>query len=83
MYLKVMNESVAIQKQMRDKFGFQPKDKDFVVLYEGEKTDPDSGKLIVEMEKERPAFYSKNLMQKARAPIKDETTTTVKPSGLG
>ena len=35
---------------------------------------------IVEMEHERPSFFSKNLMQKNRNI--DATTSTVKPTGL-
>ncbi len=61
-----------------------------IVLYEGEtSTESDSlqNKLPVEMEKERPAFFSKNLMQRATTgrslPHSSDSGGNVRPTGLG
>ena len=55
------------------------------VRYQNETNEDDikSGKRIVEMEKERPAFFSANLMQKARTSSESAKSTTVRPTGLG
>ena len=39
-----------------------------------------NGKRIIEMEKERPAFFSANLMQKARTSSDSAKSTTVRPA---
>ena len=85
LYKDVMEETKLIQEKMKDLFGFEPKDKEVAVAYKDEAKDKfDQKKVkVVEMEKERPAFFSANLMQKAKANSKDESSTTVRPSGLG
>jgi hypothetical protein len=57
-----------------------------VLTYQGETNEQsvnDKPKLVVEMEKERPPFFSRNLVQKARTPANKQSNTTVRPSGLG
>ncbi len=89
-YLAVMEETEEIQKKIADTFRLEAKDKEVAVFYKGEedrvKDFGDKVKLI-EMEKERPAFFSQNLLQKTHRTlakkIKDQSSTTVRPSGLG
>ena len=53
--------------------------------FAGEKEDLkgiDENKMPVEIEKERPAFFTKNLLMKARTPSGSSSNTTVRPSGL-
>jgi hypothetical protein len=84
-----MKETREIQERMKDVFGLLARDKEVVVLYEGEeKAGQEDGKLPVEMKKERPAFFAGNLLQRVNRAVPSEGAsadlgTTVRPSGLG
>jgi len=87
-YKKVMEETKAIKERVSQAFenGLKPRNQEVSVRYQNEETNEDdikSGKRIVEMEKERPAFFSANLMQKARTSSESAKSTTVRPTGLG
>ena len=86
-YKKVMEETEAIKNKMIKAFGsgLQPIDKEVVVMYENEKNEDakNANKLVVEMEKPRPSFFTQNLLQKARTSTEDAKSTTVRPTGLG
>ncbi|NP_001091811.1 mitochondrial ribosomal protein L32 [Bombyx mori] len=84
-YKKIGKETKEIQGEILKKLGSGPIEQDVIVLYEGE-TLPDQqkefwkGKRIVEMKKERPQWFSKNLLQKStQQPSK---STDVKPTDL-
>lgn len=84
-YKKIGKETKEIQGEILKKLGNGPIEQDVIVLYEGE-TLPDqqkefwNGKRIVEMKKERPQWFSKNLLQKStQQPSK---STDVKPTDL-
>ena len=80
-YKRVMDETKIIQKRMSETFGVgAPVDKDVLVLYKGEEDRGVDKLRVVEMEKERPSFFSQNLLQKNRDIQSD--SRTVKPSGL-
>jgi len=82
-YSKVMEETRKIQKKMAETFGAGvPKDEDVFVVYKGESKNAPANTRIVEMEAERPSFFSQNLMQKEYGKI-SSPQETVKPSGLG
>lgn len=85
-YNKVRTETNAIKDKIMKKIGLKPDDKEIVVLYDGEKGETSSefwnGKRIVEMEKPRPNWFSKNLMQKSTKEV-EKATKTVKPDELG
>lgn len=85
-YDKVRQETNAIKDKIMAKIGLKPDDKEVVVLYDGEKGETSNefweGKRIVEMEKPRPNWFSKNLMQKSTKEL-DKATKTVKPDELG
>ena len=86
-YKKVMEETKRIKEKVSEAFddGIKPRNQEVRVLYKNE-TDEDAeknGKRIIEMEKERPAFFSPNLMQKARTSSDSAKSTTVRPTGLG
>lgn len=74
-----------MQDAIQNELGLQPVEKEVVVLYDGEKgAEPNEfyeGKRIVEMKKERPAWFSKNLLQETTQ--QPATTSDVKPSNLG
>jgi large subunit ribosomal protein L32 len=83
-----MDETKAIQEKIRDVFGLAAKDKEVAVTYKDEADtfgqEAESNVKVVRMDKERPAFFSQQLLQKStNTKAKDETTTTVRPSGLG
>ncbi|KOB69433.1 Mitochondrial ribosomal protein L32 [Operophtera brumata] len=84
-YKRVEEETKLIKDKIIEKLGNQPIEQDVVVLYEGENVpeQPDEfwkGKRIIEMKKERPQWFSKNLLQKTtQAPSK---STDVKPTDL-
>lgn len=68
-----------------EKLQLSPVESEVVVLYDGEKVDQSEefwkGKRIVEMEKPRPNWFSKNLLQKTTQP--NASTKEVKPDELG
>lgn len=84
-YDKVRKETELIKDKIMKDLKLKPIDKDVVVLYDGEKVEPSAefwkGKRIVEMEKPRPMWFSKNLLQKTTQP--NATTTEIKPEELG
>lgn len=85
-YDKVRQETNSIKDKIMKKIGLSPDDKEVVVLYDGEKGESSSefwnGKRIVEMEKPRPNWFSKNLLQKSTKEV-EKATKTVKPDELG
>lgn len=84
-YDKVRKETESIKDQIMKKLGLGPADTDVVVLYDGEKKEGAEefwkGKRIIEMEKPRPMWFSKNLLQKTTQQNSD--TKKVKPDELG
>ncbi|XP_055698434.1 39S ribosomal protein L32, mitochondrial [Phlebotomus papatasi] len=84
-YSRVKAETEAMQEEIQKELGLQPIDKDVIVLYEGEKLQgaPETwqGKRIVELKRPRPAWFSKNLLEKTTQP--PATTKEVKPTDLG
>lgn len=84
-YTRVKKETEEIQAKIKEELKIDPVEHDVVVLYKGE-TVPNEpkeywkGKRIIEMEKERPSWFSKNLLQKStQQPSK---STAVKPTDL-
>ncbi|XP_052749223.1 39S ribosomal protein L32, mitochondrial isoform X2 [Galleria mellonella] len=84
-YKKVEMETNEIKEKIQEKLAKTPIDKDVIVLYEGENL-PDQpnefwkGKRIIEMKKERPQWFSRNLLQKSTQ--QPSTSTDVKPTDL-
>ncbi|KFB40229.1 AGAP000759-PA-like protein [Anopheles sinensis] len=68
-YKKVRTETELMQDKIQQELGLDPVDKEVVVLYDREKDEqPDEfwqGKRIVEMEKPRPMWFGKNLLQRS------------------
>ena len=68
---------------MSDTFGVgQPKNEETFVVYKGEDPSPGLQGRVVEMDYERPSFFSQNLLQKEHS-RPGGSQETVKPSGLG
>ncbi|XP_031633494.1 39S ribosomal protein L32, mitochondrial [Contarinia nasturtii] len=83
-YQRVMDETKEMQTKIEEKLGLNPVEQEVVVLYDGEKDKPAEfweGKRVIEMEKPRPTWFSKNLLQKTTQPA--AKTTEVKPTNLG
>jgi len=84
-YDKVRKETELIKEKILKDLQLKPIEKEVVVLYDGEKVEHSAefwrGKRIVEMEKPRPMWFSKNLLQKTTQP--NATTTDIKPDELG
>lgn len=84
-YKRVEEETKAIQEKMEEGMYLKPIEKDVVVLYNNE-TAPEmpkefwKGKRIIEMKKERPQWFSKNLLQKTTQQLSE--STDVKPTDL-
>ena len=77
-----MSETRKIQEKMKDCFGVGvPKDQETLVLYKGESNEGSLKARVVEMDYERPSFFSQNLLQKEHG--KPAIQETVRPSGLG
>ena len=68
-YKKVRTETELMQEKIQSELGLEPVDRDVVVLYDRERDEQPAefwqGKRIVEMEKPRPSWFSKNLLQKS------------------
>nr|SVE75501.1 EOG090X0IGM [Daphnia dolichocephala] len=88
-YSKVKAETAVIQEKMVKELGLDPVDKEVAIVYQGEKNQFDDeffkGKNIVEMEKPRPKWFSKNLLQKSgpNSNLSNTETTVIKPHDLG
>lgn len=84
-YAKVKEETTRLQDKIVEALGLSPVDKEVVVLYKGEGQDEsdDFHKTykVVEVEGERPPWFSKNLLQKTTQ--KPSDSTDVKPTELG
>lgn len=84
-YDKIQEETKLMQGEIQKELEINPIEKEVVVLYDGEKQQQPSefweGKRIVEINKQRPSWFSKNLLQKTtQGPA---TTKDIKPSDLG
>ncbi|XP_063218092.1 large ribosomal subunit protein bL32m [Bacillus rossius redtenbacheri] len=83
-YEKIRLETEAMQTKIEAELGLSPVEQEVIVLYEGEaEAEPNEfwkGKRIVEMDKPRPSWFSKNLLQKTTTPPSD--SSDVKPSEL-
>ncbi|XP_053603778.1 large ribosomal subunit protein bL32m [Plodia interpunctella] len=84
-YSKIKVETEEIKQKIQEKLGSGPIEKDVIVLYEGDNTEEQpqefwNGKRIIEMQKERPQWFSKNLLQKTTQQPSD--STDVKPTDL-
>jgi len=65
-YEQVRLETEAMQDAIQKKLGLNPVDKEVVVVYKNDpRGEPGDRVRIVEMEKERPTWFSKNLLTKA------------------
>lgn len=84
-YKKVLDETKDMQQKINAELGLNPIEQDVIVLYDGEKNEQPAefwkGKRIVEMKKQRPMWFSKNLIQRTTQPL--ATTKEVKPTDLG
>lgn len=84
-YKKVIEETQAMQDAIQNELGLKAVENEVVVLYNGEKNSTPSeyfeGKRIVEIDKPRPAWFSKNLLQSTTQ--QPATSTNIKPSDLG
>lgn len=82
-YKKVKAETEAMQEAIQKELQLDPVDKEVVVLYDGERDRPSetwNGKRIVEMQKPRPMWFSKNLTEKSTTA--NVTATPVKKTDL-
>lgn len=70
-YARIRSETQLMQDKIQEKLQLNPIEDEVIVLYDGEKpeqvTDTVNGKRIVEMEKPRPHWFSKNLIQKTES----------------
>lgn len=84
-YDKVRKETALIKEKIEAELKLDIVESEVVVLYDGEKGEHGDeywkGKRIIEMEKPRPMWFSKNLLQKTTQPL--ATTKEVKPEELG
>ncbi|KDR14769.1 39S ribosomal protein L32, mitochondrial isoform X1 [Zootermopsis nevadensis] len=83
-YAKVRSETEAMQSAIQEELGLSPVEQEVVVLYGGEKVEQPAeywkGKRIIEMKKERPSWFSKNLLEKST--VQPSSSSDVKPTEL-
>jgi large subunit ribosomal protein L32 len=87
-YERVKAETEVIRQSIETKLGNSAEAQGVVILYEDEQSKLDTSKvkdkLIVEVPKARPSWFSSNLLQKTTAaPDSDTTTVTVQKPNLG
>lgn len=77
-YAKVKLETEAIKEAIQEKLKLDPVDREVVVVYENEILDENlvPGTRIVEIKKESPPWFSRNLLTKTR---EGETETALDP----
>ncbi|XP_008475585.1 39S ribosomal protein L32, mitochondrial [Diaphorina citri] len=84
-YAKIKEETTRLQDKIVEALGLNPVDKEVVVLYKGEKEHASEEfsetHRVIEVEGERPPWFSKNLLQKTTQ--KPSDSTDVKPTELG
>jgi len=85
-YKQAMTETREMQEAVTTELGLQPRDREVALVYRGEREAVEDQQAaavrLVEMPKERPQWFGKNLIQKV-APLPPAETTPVKPSDLG
>ncbi|XP_025408450.1 39S ribosomal protein L32, mitochondrial [Sipha flava] len=83
-YKRVKDETTEFQEVIEKELGLDPIEQEVVVLYKGEKTKkPEEfwkGKRIVELKREKPVWFCRNLLQ--RTTIGNSDCKDVKPSEL-
>ncbi|XP_014277547.1 large ribosomal subunit protein bL32m [Halyomorpha halys] len=83
-YKQVKLETEEMQKAIQDELKLNPIDKEVTVVYQGEAIGKPEhfwkGKRVVEMKKPRPAWFSKNLLQKST--VDNSENKNVKPTDL-
>ncbi|XP_050540132.1 39S ribosomal protein L32, mitochondrial [Daktulosphaira vitifoliae] len=83
-YNKVKLETSEMQEAIEKELGLEPIEQEVVVLYKGERAkQPEEfwqGKRIIELKREKPSWFSKNLLQ--RTTISNTDSKDVKPSEL-
>ncbi|XP_050420000.1 39S ribosomal protein L32, mitochondrial [Adelges cooleyi] len=83
-YKKVKDETTHMQEAIEKELGLEPVQQEVIVLYKGERTKQAEefwkGKRIIELKREKPSWFSKNLLQ--RTTIGNSDSTDVKPSEL-
>ncbi|CAL4124741.1 unnamed protein product, partial [Meganyctiphanes norvegica] len=76
----------AMQEAMRNSYGMQPVEHDVLPVFQGEKVDSHNGyfngKRVVEVPKERPAWFSRRLTQKSTISQSSDTTLTTENTNL-
>jgi len=83
-YEIIKKETELMQEKIQVSLGNEEIDREIIVLYDGEKSQSSeffNGKRVVELQKSRPMWFSKNLTQKSTQ--KHTTTKEIKPSDLG
>lgn len=85
-YNRVKEETKEMQKAVETQLGLTPPDKEVAIVYRGERDAIDNQQAeavrLVELPKERPQWFSKNLAQRTTTPASTETVP-VKASDLG
>uniref|UniRef100_A0A2S2P9B1 Large ribosomal subunit protein bL32m n=1 Tax=Schizaphis graminum TaxID=13262 RepID=A0A2S2P9B1_SCHGA len=84
-YKKVKDETTEFQEVIEKELGLEPIEQEVVVLYKGEKTKQPleefwKGKRIIELKREKPSWFSRNLLQ--RTTIGNSDSKDVQPSEL-
>ncbi|XP_060841233.1 large ribosomal subunit protein bL32m [Rhopalosiphum padi] len=84
-YKRVKDETTEFQEVIEKELGLKPIEQEVVVLYKGEKTKQPveefwKGKRIIELKREKPSWFSRNLLQ--RTTIGNSDSKDVQPSEL-
>ncbi|KAI1290434.1 39S ribosomal protein L32, mitochondrial [Halotydeus destructor] len=77
-YNRVMEETKLIQKQINDAHGYEPIEKEVRVRYKGDQGDYSADARLVEIDSDRPSWFSKNLLSRTTGNVLPETNVTIK-----
>uniref|UniRef100_T1J0N9 Large ribosomal subunit protein bL32m n=1 Tax=Strigamia maritima TaxID=126957 RepID=T1J0N9_STRMM len=83
-YAKVKAETTAMQEAIQKELKYDPIDKEVAVVYKGGRKPDNEGKRIVELDREPPVWFSKNLLTRAymtrEPPSKDLVASHSEPN---
>ncbi|KAF2366862.1 Ribosomal protein L32p [Trinorchestia longiramus] len=79
-YAQIKDVTQTLYEKVQDKFGLSPIEKDILAVYKGETPPRDTDRVIIEVPKPRPSFFTRNLRTPSTPANSDSTAVDVAPS---
>ncbi|XP_018007930.1 39S ribosomal protein L32, mitochondrial-like [Hyalella azteca] len=78
-YALVKDTTASLYERVKDKFGLSPIEKEILAVYKGETPPRETDRVIIEVPKPRPSFFTRNLRTPSTPANSDSTTVDVVP----